>query len=133
MVQMQPQANAIQTVTNEQPPAVVPPVMAPPAPPKPAVPGTTPKVSKRSRSPDEYYPAASNRDNETGSTVIKCFVRLDGRCTETSVAQSSGFERLDVAALKYANEGIRFEPGTNNGAAEAMWYSFRVTFKQTTR
>jgi protein TonB len=127
MVQTQVQSNAIQTVTNERPPVVAPPVMAPP---KPAIPSTNPRVSKRARSPDEYYPAASNRDNETGSVIIRCYVRVDGRCSETSVSTSSGFPRLDEAAVKYANEGIRFDAGTTEGKPAPMWYQFKVTFKQ---
>lgn len=128
-VQVPVQTTAIQTVTNEKPPVVAPPVMAPPAPqPKP---GTAPKLDlKKSRSPDEYYPAASNRDNETGSAVIHCFVRPDGKCYEIAVTQSSGFQRLDEAATKYAQEGIRFTPGTTDGVAAGMWYDFKVTFKQ---
>ncbi|MGE0188758.1 MAG: energy transducer TonB [Steroidobacteraceae bacterium] len=129
MVQVQAQTNAIQTVTNVKPPVVAPPVMAPP--PKPVIPGTSPKVSRRARSPDEYYPAAANRDNETGSVIIQCYVDLNGRCTQTTVDTSSGFTRLDEAAVKYANEGIRFDPGTTEGKPAAMWYKFRVTFKQT--
>lgn len=131
MVNVPVSSNAIQTVTREQPPAVVPPVVAPPPP--PAIPGTTPRLdTRRARSADEYYPAASNRDDETGSVVVKCYVRTDGRCTDASVVTSSGFARLDEAAVKYANQGIRFIAGTTNGAAAAMWYEFRVTFKQTT-
>ena len=130
-VQVQVQNNAIQAVTNEKPPAVVPPIMTPPAPQAPAIPSTKPRIDgKKARSPDEYYPDASNRDNETGSVVVKCYVRIDGRCTDAAVSQSSGFERLDQAALKYANQGVRMVPGTNNGTAEAMWYEFKVTFKQ---
>lgn len=133
MVQVPVSNNAIQTVTREEPPAVVPPVMTPPAPPAPAIPGTKPKIDpKKARSPDEYYPAASNRDNETGSVVVKCYVQMDGRCAQATVESSSGFARLDEAAVKYASQGARFTPGTENGKAEAMWYSFRVTFKQKT-
>lgn len=130
MVNVPVSSNAIQTVTRERPPAVVPPVVAPPP---PAIPGTKPRLdTRRARSSDEYYPAASNRDDETGSVVVKCYVRTDGRCTDASVVTSSGFARLDEAAVKYANQGIRFIAGTTNGVAEAMWYEFRVTFKQTT-
>lgn len=128
-VQVQASTTAIQTVTSERPPAVVPPVMAPPAP--VAVPGTKPKLDlKKSRASDDYYPAASNRADETGSVQVRCFLKIDGRCSESSIVKSSGFERLDAAALKYANEGIRFVPGTTNGKPEPMWYEFLVTFKQ---
>lgn len=128
-VQVPVQTTAIQTVTNERPPVVAPPVMAP-TPPAPK-PGTEPKQDPRkSRDPNDYYPAASNRDNETGSAIVHCFVRPDGKCYDISITQSAGFPRLDEAAIKYAQEGIRFTPGTTEGVAAGMWHDFRVTFKQ---
>jgi periplasmic protein TonB len=130
-VQVPPQTNAIQQVTTEKPPAVIPPVMTPP--PAPKVESVSPKVdARKSRSCDDYYPPASNRADETGSVVVKCSIGVSGRCDSATVAQSSGYDRLDDAALKCAKEGLRFAPGTQNGTAAAMEYSFRVTFKQKT-
>jgi periplasmic protein TonB len=132
-VQVPPQANAIQQVTNERPPEVVPPIMTPPAPPAPRAESVSPKVDgRKSRSCDDYYPPASNRADETGSVVVKCSVGVSGRCDTADVAQSSGFARLDEAALKCAKEGLRFVAGSQNGTAATMEYSFKVTFKQKT-
>lgn len=128
-VQVAVQANAIASFTAEKPPEAPP--AAPPAPP-PAVPGTKPRIDPRkSRSPDEYYPSAAARAEQTGSVVVSCLVDVKGRCADAKVVQSSGFELLDQAAVKYANEGVRMVPGTMSGAPSAMTYEFRVTFKQT--
>ena len=58
-------------------------------------------------------------------------VSEDGKVTEAKVDKSSGFERLDEAALKEALNRWRLMPGTINGKPQAMQYRFQVTFKLT--
>jgi protein TonB len=130
-VQLPPPVNTITAEVKETPPAVTPPVMAPPAPPAPpAVAGTKPTLNPRlSRPPDEFYPNGSRVDKEEGSIVVKCSVGLDGKCGSPTVETSSGFPRLDEAAIKYATQGVRFVPGTEEGKPVAMTHMFKVTFK----
>jgi len=44
--------------------------------------------------------------------------------------QSSGFERLDPAAIKTVARW-RFVPGTKNGVPEAMWHLQPINFVLT--
>ena len=47
------------------------------------------------------------------------------------VAKSSGFEKLDEAAVKEVQRNWRFVPGKEDGKPVAMWHTFAVTFKLT--
>ncbi len=130
MVQVQPQVNTIQTVTNEQPPAVIPPVMAPPAPPAPDVPSTKagfdPKRPIKSNA--DYYPAASIRAEEEGVATVDIYIDPEGRVTDARIKTSSGFDRLDEATLKYVKT-FRMKPATRSGVAEGSWVTLPVRWK----
>ena len=45
------------------------------------------------------YPQDSRRKHEQGTVVLAVLLGVDGRVAEISVSRSSGFERLDRAAL----------------------------------
>src|SRR4249920_653203 len=81
----------------ELPPVEVPPPLA-------AVAGTSLKLNAKSSQPnvDEYYPPTSTRLGEEGTAKVKVCVGVNGRVTTATLADSSGFERLDEAALKVA-------------------------------
>lgn len=65
------------------------------------------------------YPSASRRNGEAGTTKLQICVNTAGRVTSASVAASSGYQRLDDAALKWIR-GERFKPGKVNGVAQDM-------------
>jgi protein TonB len=75
------------------------------------------------------YPAASKRLEEVGTVRIQVLVDSSGKVLDSKIAQSSGFQRLDNAALT-ALSSCAFHPGTIDGKAEKMWqevpYSFRL-------
>jgi protein TonB len=102
-----------------------------PAPPPPkAVVKTSPEIDPKFRrrfQPD--YPPTSRRLGEEGSVVLEVQVGPDGKVQNGKVKTSSGFPRLDEAALKHALRAWRFTPGTENGAPVTVWHSVRVTFK----
>jgi len=77
---------------------------------------------------EEMYPAMSKRLGEEGSVTLLLTVNEEGRVTDSAVKESSGFERLDAAAL---NESKRWRllPGTINGKPASMQYPFKITFK----
>ncbi len=52
-----------------------------------------------SNRPSPAYPERSKRLRETGTVVIKVLINLDGRVESSQLEQSSGFARLDNAAL----------------------------------
>lgn len=77
--------------------------------------------------PKPVYPAASRRLNEHGTTVIRVLVAENGSVLKAEVGESSGYERLDKAALA-AVRRWRYLPGKRDGTAEAMWFNVPVSF-----
>lgn len=122
-----PVTNQITTTTER--PVVAPP---PPPPPKPTTVRTAPSATgKGARTPLPEYPPASRRAGEAGTVTLKCYVNEQGRCSEVSVVKSSGFPRLDEAAVKEVPRNWRFVPGKEDGKPVATWHTFNVTFKLT--
>jgi protein TonB len=117
---------AIQTVTTVRPTAPPPPV-AQPAP----VPRTAPKSDPRRPLSQPEYPPSSRRAGEAGTVILEVYVLETGRVGEARVKQSSGFPRLDEAAVREVKRSWRLVPGTENGKAVPMWGQFAVTFKLT--
>jgi protein TonB len=71
---------------------------------------------------DSCYPAASRRLNEEGRVVAQVVIGTKGAALNWSVAQSSGFPRLDAAAACVLGK-LEFVAGRRDGqavAAEAM-------------
>jgi protein TonB len=76
------------------------------------------------------YPPTSVRLGEEGATTLSCTIDEDGRAKECAVAESSGFPRLDEAAVKHATRNLRFFPGKEAGKAITYPdYKFRVVFR----
>jgi protein TonB len=79
------------------------------------------------RNPKPVYPPLSRRLGEQGKVVIRVLIAVDGSAQQAEVQQSSGFERLDQAALQTVLSW-RFVPGKRGGVAEAMWFSVPINF-----
>lgn len=75
------------------------------------------------------YPPASQRMGETGTVVVRVVVGVDGRVVRASIAQSSGFPRLDDAALKRALARWRFVPAMRDGSPVEAEREVPVTFR----
>lgn len=82
---------------------------------------------KRRFQPD--YPPTSKRLGEEGSVTVDLLVGPDGKVLEAKVGTSSGYPRLDEAAVKHALRAWRFTPGTENGKPVAFRHQVKVTFK----
>jgi protein TonB len=118
-------STAIQTVTNVRPTAPPPPV------PQATVPRTAPKSDPRRPLSQPEYPPSSRRAGEAGTVILEVYVLETGRVGEARVKQSSGFPRLDEAAVREVKRSWRLVPGTENGKPVPMWGQFAVTFKLT--
>ena len=117
-------------VAPPSPPVVVVAAPTPPAPtPPPAAPRELPASAIQYLEPPEpVYPRASRRQGEAGLVVVRVFVGTDGLPKQLQVLQSSGFVRLDEAAL----EGVRrarFKPPTENGQPTAGWARIPIPFE----
>ena len=114
----------VQTVAPPPPPILV---AVTPSPPKP-VPVVQPSAGPISVSDLEArmiegkpprYPVESRRKREQGTVQLRLLIGTDGSVEQVSIAQSSGFDRLDQAAL-LAARGWRWQPMIRDGAAVAV-------------
>lgn len=74
------------------------------------------------------YPSAARRAGEAGSVVVSVLVGTDGRVADAEVMRSSGYERLDSAAVRQALSAWRFRPATRDGVAVQSRHQITVTF-----
>jgi periplasmic protein TonB len=120
-----PSADAPTGTLTPQPPA--PPVnSAPTAPAPPAVqlPST---AADYLQNPRATYPPLSRRMGEQGLVLVRVLVGADGHPQKTELKRSSGYERLDKAALDYVMK-CRYVPGKVSGMAQTMWYDAPVNY-----
>ena len=73
------------------------------------------------------YPLASRRLRESGQVAVRVLVDPKGSPGATQLMRSSGFERLDIAALA-AVRATRFKPYTENGRAQPFWVVMPLAF-----
>lgn len=79
------------------------------------------------QNPKPAYPPVSRRLGEQGKVVVRVLIGTDGAAQNAEIRQSSGFERLDQAALRTALKW-RYVPGKRNGKPEAMWFNVPINF-----
>lgn len=103
----------------------------PPPPPPPKKVTTPPKSNPKKPITQPPYPPTSRRMGEEGSVILALYVLVDGKIGDAKVHQSSGFPRLDEAAMKEAKRRWQFIPGTEDGKPVAAWHQVKVTFKLT--
>jgi len=77
--------------------------------------------------PKPEYPRMSRQRNEQGKVVVNVFIGTDGLAQKAEIKASSGFERLDAAALATV-KAWRYVPGKRGGVAEAMWFAVPINF-----
>jgi protein TonB len=122
-----PPPTAIRQTTTQLPPPQPPPQPAAPV----AVQRTPPRSDPRRPLSQPEYPPMSRRAGEAGTVVLEVYVLENGRVGDARVKTSSGYPRLDEAALREVKRSWRLVPGTENGKPVAMWGQFAVTFKLT--
>jgi protein TonB len=87
-----------------------------------------PRLNPRRPMSQPDYPHASMRRGEAGTVLLLLTIDEGGRVRDAEVDKSSGFERLDQAALKEAFRSWTFLPGTRDGTPVPMQRKFAVTF-----
>ena len=118
---------AITNTTSVAPPKPAP--VAPPAPVERVV--VAPKSDPRRPLTQPEYPPSSRRAGEAGTVKLDVYVLENGRVGDARIKESSGYPKLDEAALREVKRSWRLLPGTENGKPVAMWGQFAVTFKLT--
>lgn len=122
-----PVANAPLGIALAQPtsvPVAAPVAAAPVAPPAVQLPSSDADYLQNTRPP---YPPISRRLNEQGKTTVRVLIGTDGLPQRAEINQSSGFSRLDDAALA-AVMRWRYVPGKRGGVAEAMWFNVPINW-----
>lgn len=104
--------------------AAATPAAAPPGPPKVELPSSDAQYLQNPKPP---YPALSKRLGEQGKVVVRVLIGVDGTAQKAEIQQSSGFERLDQAALGTVLRW-RYVPGKRGGMPEAMWFNVPINF-----
>lgn len=75
------------------------------------------------------YPPLSRAQNEEGSVRLLITVNENGVVTDAQVLHSSGFPRLDDAAVSWVKAHWRYQPAIKDGKAVRAKASATVTFK----
>jgi TonB family protein len=74
------------------------------------------------------YPKESLENSEEGTVILIVNVTKDGVARDISVKKSSGFPRLDEAAIS-AVTNWKFDPAKENGVPTSQIYELPITFK----
>ena len=112
-------------------PAPLPPVIesppAPASPPTPAPRAIDIDAVRYLVQPVLKYPPLSRRAGEQGQVNVRVLVDAKGLPAQLSVVRSSGFTRLDEAALATVR-ATRFKPYTENGMPLEFWVVMPLVF-----
>jgi len=76
----------------------------------------------------KFYPLASQRKREQGTVVLRVLVKANGSAGTVEVKTSSGYSRLDAAALE-AVKSLRFEAATVGGKPVEEWVFVPFVFR----
>lgn len=77
--------------------------------------------------PTPQYPSMSRRLGEQGRVVLNVYILADGTVGEVKIKQSSGFSRLDDAALQ-AVKKWRYQAARRGQQAIDFWYVQPLSF-----
>ena len=77
--------------------------------------------------PKVEYPALSRRMGEEGTVIVRLQVGVNGEVMDVRVEKSSGYPRLDAAALSGVRKA-RFRPGSRGGVPVVMWARQPIRF-----
>jgi periplasmic protein TonB len=84
------------------------------------------------RAKPPVFPKESQRRREYGTAILRILVDADGRPAQIQVERSSGYERLDAAAIKAA-ESFLFRPYEVNGVRQASQVRIPIGFDPPSR
>ncbi|MBW8756867.1 MAG: TonB family protein [Burkholderiales bacterium] len=113
------------------PAATAAPVEVPSAP-APSLPRTIPPSAIQYLAPPApVYSRISARMRESGKAVVRVFIDEAGLPRTVQLATSTGFARLDDAALAAVRD-CRFKPWLDDGVAVAAWANIPIEFELPT-
>jgi len=78
--------------------------------------------------PPPTYPALARRREQQGTVTVRVLVGADGTVERAELAESSGFDALDDAALQTVRSRWRFVPARHDGVAVESWVLVPIRF-----
>lgn len=84
-----------------------------------------------SKNTPPIYPKDSKLLKEEGTVLLLVLITTDGKVGVVEIKKSSGFQRLDVAAME-AVKLWTFNPATVDGKPVEKWFEIPITFKLKT-
>jgi protein TonB len=121
---MAPVVTPVVAATNSAPAAAPSTSASKPAPPSLVLPSSD---ADYLNNPPPTYPRISKRMGEQGTVIVHVFIGLQGTAEQAEIRTSSGYDRLDKAALDTVQRW-RYVPGKRHGNPEAMWFNVPVRF-----
>ena len=83
---------------------------------------------KELRRPSVQYPPALQENGEEGTVTLLLAVQTDGSISDIRIARSSGYQRLDAAAVRSLRQA-KFQPATCHGKPIAVRIHQSFIFK----
>jgi protein TonB len=78
--------------------------------------------------PAPIYPAVARRREQQGTVTVRALIGADGSVERAEIADSSGFDKLDDAALETVRSRWRFVPARRGGIAVESWVLVPIRF-----
>jgi protein TonB len=76
-----------------------------------------------------YYPPIAIRLNQEGTTTVNIHIAADGSVTGADIAESSGHDSLDQAAIKCITQNWHYRPAMENGQPVAITAKARIVWR----
>lgn len=118
-IAMESSANAISQVQQK---------VATVTPPPPVTTITAPRTDGKAHECESQYPPLSRRLSEQGTVTVRFTVTAQGTVAGPTVVKSSGFQRLDAAAIQCTSRW-RYHPATRGGQALAVQTEANVRYQ----
>ncbi len=136
-----PEQPKFEATTQAAAPPPEAPMAAAPSKPAPAAAPAKQEVVEEKEEPPKFgvaylnnpapeYPRLSQRAGEEGKVLMKVLVSAEGRPESVDVIKSSGFERLDKAAVTAVKQW-RFEPARKGGKTLSAYVNVPLSFSLT--
>jgi len=90
--------------------------------------GTSIAHADYGQNPPPIYPAIARRHEQQGTVTIRVLVGIDGIVQRAEIAESSGFDALDDAAIETVRRRWRFVPAHIAGTAVESWVLVPIRF-----
>src|SRR5882672_6843649 len=90
-----------------------------------------PRIDQKRSEMMPMYPPTSRRLGEEGRVLLLVHVLANGTAAEIKLERSSGYERLDQAAIAHVQRSWHFVAARSGGSAVDYWGEFALTFRLT--